>query len=174
MNKLFISLVVVGFFVLGQSAQAQISDTGPGSHNSNDQQSNTSCSITNVTDIDIENNNDQSSSSGGANSEGNANGGDSTSGDASNSSTVDTDISIDNAQDCTPAAATSSERPVGGMGGGGAHIAAQSPQVKTMPVGGVGAGEGSMSDAIRQIAIMASSLGILYAGIRRIGAEPIL
>src|SRR5690606_39006857 len=89
--------VVLSFFVLGQVARAQsIENSGPGSNNTVNQESNTSCTVTNNNQADVDNSSDQDASAGDANNSDNTNGGDSTSGDANNDNSFDADISIDN------------------------------------------------------------------------------
>lgn len=172
MKKLSLMVgVVLSFFVLGQVARAQsVENTGPGSNNTVNQETNTDCTVTNNNQVDVDNSNDQDTSTGDANNSGNTNGGDSTSGDANNDNSFDTDISIGNNQDCLPATSTS-ERPVGGMGGGAQVAATTTPQVKVTPVGGVGAGEGNPADLVRQLAVLLGSVGSLYFGFRRLAEQ---
>ena len=103
-KSLVIALAVVGLFGGTVLAQDNISNTGPGSDNSINEQNNTDVDIDNDNDIDVDIDCDQDASSGDAEVDGNTTGGGASSGDASNECDVDVDVDVNNGgcQTCNP------------------------------------------------------------------------
>lgn len=147
--------VVGGLLIFGSVASAQeISNTGPDSRNEIKISNECDVRVDNDTDVRVTNNNPQTAVSGDAEADENTTNGSVSSGDATNSSSANFNVDVNNATSpsCAPkadrptvtptevtpdVATTVTTRPVGGQGAGPMAEA----QVM-VPVGGVGAGSG--------------------------------
>ena len=119
MKKIIISAVVTLGSILGISvpamAQANISNTGPGSVNTiTSNNTNTCTAVMNNTAV-VTNTNNQAGASGAAVVSGNTGSGGASTGSVNNSSSSNTQLSLTNGNPCAPAAAL----PSGGSGGSG-------------------------------------------------------
>ena len=135
--------VLVGFILLSSSVSAQeITNTGPNSNNTVNQTTNSDCTSQTSNQIDVNNSNDQSSQTGESDSNNNTNSEDTTTGESSNSSNTETNIEVNNSNNCV--AQTQTE---GGKGSGTVTTSTKVPaQVSKMPVGGVAAGSASSAE----------------------------
>lgn len=153
-----------------------ISNTGPDSNNEVEITDNSEVDIENDNNVVVENKNPQFAETGDAVVQGNTTGGDARSGDATNVSTTDVCVDINNssvARDSVceePEAAP--EEP--GRGGGGEVLGEQVAAVGGAGAGGLGAGEVSALPVTGvsnnwfegMVALVASALA--FAGIRRL------
>lgn len=134
---------------IASAASSSISNTGPDSRNIITHQNSNTCKVNNNNNVNIQNNNSQSSNSGNASVSGNTSGGNATSGSASNSSSSSTNVNINNSG-CGTVSVNKppvTSKPEGGMGAVKGAATQAAPQVQA-PVGGVGAGVGSLSSLI--------------------------
>ena len=167
MKKILISTVsIVGSFVLlGSVAQAQISNTGPGSNNTITNSSSSNCSSTSTNSAEVQNQNTQTSTSGTASQTGNGSTGSATSGSTSNSNQTNTQVTQSNGNSCVPGQTTGQTTTPGvGQGGSvlGAEVAAttqgQGAGIAALPATG---GNSPLESVLRVIALTSGVVAVL-------------
>lgn len=163
MKRKILSLLytVAGCIMLSglASAQANISNTGPGSNNQVTITSSTTTNCTSTNDIQVTNTNQQGSSSGSSNTSGNTSGGNATSGSATNTNSTSTSVA---ASGCTLASSVTPEPETPG-GSGAGEVLGESTEVAAVTVASLPA-TGELSDTQRLAATTAVLSGLILAG----------
>lgn len=159
-----LSTSVVGASLMLGVASADISNTGPGSSNTQTTTTNNSSTVTNNNTCNIKNTSTQNASSGNANNSGNTNSGNSSSGSANNSNSTSTSCTINGVSYPlnTPAQRTAAAKALAG----GKGASQQAAQVVT-PEGAVHAGAGGAPSSLglATVAGLTASMGAIVAGV---------
>jgi hypothetical protein len=148
-------------------AEADISNTGPGSTNEIDISERCDIDVDNDTDIDVDNNNPQDAESGDGSVSGNTSGGGAQSGNAGNNSSTNIDLNVTNGNilDCNAQQPTTPGNNGGENNNGGGQVSGVKTETPARaqvqaPTGGVGAGSGGLSTVVLSVSMLSGIVGL--------------